>query len=133
MTRRGLPAHASTISARTPVRTPSPFHRRGRTDARPAEVHAVAPRSLAPAGVPLRCTCVSFCQRSILAAVVVLLPCSSCDRSRPARPAVKSVSPRLVSDQTSYPLMLYGTAFGPGMTVRIDGAGTTETATADVI
>jgi hypothetical protein len=46
---------------------------------------------------------------------------------------VKSVSPRLVSDQTSYPLMLYGTAFGPGMKVRIDGAGRTETATVDVI
>jgi YVTN family beta-propeller protein len=76
---------------------------------------------------------VSFPRRSIVAAVVLLLPCSSCDQRRPARPAVKSVSPRLVSDQTSYPLMLYGTTFGPGMTVRIDGAGSTDTATADVI
>src|SRR5262249_54543601 len=76
---------------------------------------------------------VSSSRRSILAAVVLILPCSSCNEPRPARPAVKSVSPRLVSDQTSYPLMLYGTAFGPGMTVRIDGAGTTQTATADVI
>lgn len=38
-----------------------------------------------------------------------------------------------MSDQTSYPLTLYGTAFAPGMNVRIDGAGKTETATADVI
>ena len=101
----------------------------------PTAAHARDPRrSLAPCArsATVR-TRVFFPRRSILAAVVILLSCSSGDQPRRARPAVKAVSPRLVSDQTSYPLMLYGTAFVPGMKVRIDGAGMTETATADVI
>jgi DNA-binding beta-propeller fold protein YncE len=46
---------------------------------------------------------------------------------------VKTVSPRLLSDQTSYPLMLYGAAFAAGMKVRIEAPGRTETASVDVI
>ena len=46
---------------------------------------------------------------------------------------MKAVGPRLVSDQTFYPLVLYGTGFVPEMKLRIDGAGRTETATPQVV
>src|SRR5262245_32926762 len=92
---------------------------RGPTSSPPGDTRSFAPRARS-ATVRGR---VFPLGRSIVAAVVVLLSCSSCHQARRAGPVVKAVSPRIVSDQTSYPLTLYGTAFAPGMTVRITGAG----------
>lgn len=68
----------------------------------------------------------------ILAAAAILLLVSPCDHQRPP-PVVTAVSPRLISDQTAYPLTLYGRRFHPGMRVRIDGGGKTDTEAVDVI
>lgn len=68
----------------------------------------------------------------VRAALLVLL-LSACNRQSIAVPAVSAVSPRLVSDQTVYPLVLYGKNFAPGMQVRIEGSGRTETAAVDVL
>jgi DNA-binding beta-propeller fold protein YncE len=68
----------------------------------------------------------------ILAALPLLALLSGCDGPRTA-PVVTAVSPRLVSDQTAYPFTLYGTGFGPGMRIRIDGAGRSETLAVNVI
>jgi hypothetical protein len=71
--------------------------------------------------------------RKLLELSVLLVLISACDRRGVDAPAVIAVSPRLVSDQTVYPLVLYGTGFAPGMRIRIEGAGRTETAAVDVV